>query len=373
MQTHNGQNGFEDMDKHRPRKLGITLLLIAILIGATGCAQSQTPEKPTPTSTEVVLEATEPAVTSTPRPTPTPTEAPLGEAGNPISMAFVLQPEDASAIDAAQEVTSLIGFGTDLAVETVIYPDFLSLSTAISDGDVDLFWLDPLEYLYLNGQGAADVMLVTNHLGVYAYGVRFLANTNRGFTSYYDADLDGSYGDNLSALQQFAGTRPCFINPESLPGYLAPLGLLEETSTPILDPVFVYDYSGVIRALYIGGICDFGISYALIGDARTAGDILQNIPDAESVVGVVWQSEWIIPNLNLSFSPALPLNLQVKLQEAILDLADTPESLTRLSTALSYEVNALKVEADSFYAPLRSILTPLGLDLQAITENTSLQ
>ena len=358
------------MDIRRIRQWGITLLLIAILSGAAGCAQPKTQEEPTPTPTEVVLQATEPASTSTPRPTPTPTEAPLGEPANPITMAFVLQPEETTAIDAAQEVVSLISSDTSLAVESVIYPDFLSLSTAVIDGDVDLFWLDPLEYLYLNGHGAADVMLVTNHLGVYVYGIRYLANTNRGFTSYYDADLDGSYGDPLSALQQFAGTRPCFINPQSLPGYLTPLGLLQNTSTPTLDPVFVYGYSAVIRALYIGGICDFGVSYALIGDARTAGDILQDIPDAENVVGVVWQSEGIIPNLNLSVSPVLPLNLQVQLQEAVLDLADSPDVLTRLSTALNYEVGALKVEADSFYTPLRSILAPLGLDYQSITQET---
>lgn len=353
------------------KRLAIGLLLTVVLISMTGCDQNRTAEGFTPTPTEIVLQTTEPAPTATPRPTPTPTEAPLGEAANPIIIGFVLQPEETQAIDAAQEVVSLIEADTGLAVESAIYPDFLSLSTAILDGDVDLFWLDPLEYLYLNVEGAAEVMLVTNHLGVYAYGIRFLANTNRGFTTYYDADLGESYGDTLSALQQFAGARPCFINEESLAGYLAPLGLLGDASTPILDPVFVYDYSAVIRALYIGGICDFGVSYALIGDARTASDVLVDLPDAENVIGVVWQSEGIIPNVNLSVSPAIPLNLQVQLQEAILDIADLPDGLIRLSTALGYEVSALKVEADSFYAPLRSILAPLGLNYQSLTQNNS--
>jgi len=347
----------------------ITLLLILIVVSATSCGQKKTAETPTQAPTEVALIASEPAPTATPRPTPTPTEAPLGSAANPIIMGFVLTPENIAAIDAAQEVVSLLEMDTDLVVEAGIYPDFLSLSTAILDGDVDLFWLDPLEYLYLNGEGAADVMLVSNHLGVYAYGIRFLANNNRGFTRYYDTDLNESYGDTLSALQQFAGTRPCFTSHQSLPGYFAPLGLLNDTSTPTLDPVFVYDYSAVIRALYVGGICDFGVSYALIGDARTAGDVLVSLPDAENVIGVIWQSEGIIPNLNLSVLPVLPLTLQVQLEEAMLDLADTPEGLTRLSTALNYEVSALKVEADSFYAPLRSILSPLGLDYQSLTQD----
>ncbi|MBG0786493.1 MAG: PhnD/SsuA/transferrin family substrate-binding protein [Anaerolineaceae bacterium] len=356
------------MKKPNIKHLAFTLLLIALVISVTGCKGATATEEPASVPTEVALLATELEATSTPRPTPTPTEAPLGQAANPIIMGFVIQPEQTAAIDAAQEIISLISSDTNLAVQSAIYPDFLSLSTAILDGDVDLFWLDPLEYIYLNSQGAADVILVSNHLGVYAYGVRFLANNNRGFTNYYDADLDESYGDTLSALQQFAGTRPCFINDQSLPGYFAPLGLLNNTSTPTLDPVFVYDYSAVIRALYIGGICDFGISYALIGDARTASDVQWDLPDAESVISVVWQSEGIIPNLNLSVSPLLPLTLQVQLQEAILDLADAPEGLTRLSTALNYDISALKAETDSFYTPLRSFLAPLGLDYQSLTQ-----
>jgi phosphonate transport system substrate-binding protein len=338
------------------------LALIALLSVTAGCTLVQMPGDPTPTPTEIALQATEPQETATPRPTPTPTEAPLGEPNNPITMGFVLQPNHVAAADAAQEIALLISSDTGLAVEALIYPDFLSLSTAVLDGDVDLFWLQPLEYLYLNGEGAADVMLMSNHLGVYAYGVRFLANTNRGFTSYYDPDLGESYGDTLAALQQFAGTRPCFLSPQSLPGTIAPLGLLAETSTPTLDPVTVYDYSAVVRALYIGGICDFGVSY-----------VLQDIPEVENNIAVIWQSEGIIPNLNLSASQSLPLNIEVKIQEAVLDLANSPEGLTRLSTALNYEISALREEADSFYTPLRTILAPLELDYQSLTQLSSSQ
>jgi phosphonate transport system substrate-binding protein len=359
--------------QNKPWRWHRLLVLILLLSITTGCTLAKMPGDPTPTPTEIVVQATEPQETATPRPTPTPTEAPLGQANNPITMGFVLQPNNVASADAAQEIALLISTDTGLAVEALIYPDFLSLSTAVLDGDVDLFWLQPLEYLYLNGEGAADVMLMSNHLGIYAYGVRFLANTNRGFTSYYDPDLGESYGDTLAALQQFAGTRPCFLNPQSLPGTIAPLGLLAETSTPTLDPVTVYDYSAVVRALYIGGICDFGISYALIGDARTASDVLQNIPEVENNIAVIWQSEGIIPNLNLSSSQSLPLNLEVKIQEAMLDLANSPEGLTRLSTALNYEISALKEEADSFYTPLRTILAPLELDYQSLTQFSSSQ
>lgn len=349
------------------------VMLLALLLSA--CQPAQPKEAPTltPSPTAVILENATPSFTPTTRPTATPTQSPLGSETNPLTLAFILQPEDTEAIDAAQEVAILVSNDSGLAVESVIYPDFVSLSTAILNDEVDLFWLNPLEYLYLNGQGAADVLLVTNHLGVYAYGVQFMTNVDQGFSTYFDPETNESYGDPLSALQQFAGTRPCFLNPDSLPGYFAPSGLLATTSTQTLDPVFVYDYSAVIRALYIGGICDFGVSYALTGDSRTASDIVQDLPDAENVVNVIWQSEGILPNINLSASPTLPLNLQVKMQEAFLDLQDAPDGLTLLSTALNYEIAAFKTALDTFYDPLRATLAPLELDFGAITTQQSAQ
>ncbi|MFN2305229.1 MAG: phosphate/phosphite/phosphonate ABC transporter substrate-binding protein, partial [Anaerolineales bacterium] len=253
-------------------------------------------------------------------------------------------------------------------IESAIYPDFKSLSVAVKDGGVDLFWLQPLEYIYLNWEGAAQVVLTTNHLGVYAYGVQFMANVDRGFTPFYDPESNQSTAEAIQALQQFSGTRPCFINPTSLPGYFVPLGLLENTSTPILDPVFTYDYSATIRALYIEGICDFGVGYAYIGDPRSASDIINNIPEAQEEVVVIWQSQDIIPNINLSASPNLPLHIQFRIQEAVLDLPNKPEGLTLLSTALNYDVEAMKTVQDAFYNPLRLAIVPLNLDLETITQ-----
>jgi phosphonate transport system substrate-binding protein len=148
------------------------------------------------------------------------------------------------------------------------------------------------------------------------------------------------------------------------------MGLLAQASAPILEPVFAYDYSAIVRALYIDGICDFGIGYALVGDPRIAGDILQYIPEAQDTVQVIWQTEGVIPNIGLAASPTLPLNVQVRLQEAFLDLADTPDGLTLVSTALDFTVEAFKTVTDSFYNPLRGILAPLELDLQSITQPT---
>jgi len=363
------------MDKNSNRSVNsntrILLGAVLILLLMSSC----TPETPLPTSTHTPTSEplTTPTQTATLRPTSTPTLPPPGGEGNPISIGFILQPEDIPATDAAEEIALLIEQDTGFQVESALYPDFQSLSAAVINSDVDFFWLEPLEYIYLNWEGAAQVVLLTNHLGVYAYGVQFMANVNRGFTSYFDPEANASFGDPITALQQFSGTRPCFLEPSSIPGYITPLGLLANTSTPTLDPVFTYDYQATVRALYIQGICDFGVSYALIGDPRTSSTILQDIPQAQEDVVIIWQSDGIIPNTNLSASPDLPLDIRHRLQEAFLDLPNTAEGLILLSTALNYEVEALKTIDDTFYNPLRAAIVPLELDLQALTMQETIQ
>ncbi|MFW5713218.1 MAG: phosphate/phosphite/phosphonate ABC transporter substrate-binding protein [Brevefilum sp.] len=324
----------------------------------------------TPTATPPFTSTSAPPLTQTQtptfRPSSTATLSPLGTEGNPIKIAFILTPDETQAIDATEEIAIFLAEETGYFIEYLIYPDFQNLSDAILNGDVDFFWLNPLEYLYLHQAGAADVILMTNHLGVYAYGVQFMAHTERGFRSYFDPDTNESTLGADLALQQFSGTRPCYLSQESLPGYLVPHGLLLNGSIPTLDPVFVYNYSAIIRALFIRGICDFGVSYALTGDPRSASDILQNLPDAQSQIQVIWQSDGIIPNTNLSASTQIPLAIQHKIQEALLNLPNTPEGLVLLSQALRYDVEALKTVNDVFYQPFRSALAPLEIDLETL-------
>ena len=337
-------------------------LCLGVFLSACGAPASEA----APTKTETVVQTEVPILTATPRPTPTPTLPPLGMAGNPVIIGFVLPEEDSFQLETTADIAFLIAEDTGYAIESQTFPDFASLTDAVLAGEVHLFWASPLEYLYLNGLGSADVLLMTNHLGVFAYGVQFMANTAHDFTSFYDPETGQSQGDSISALQQFAGTRPCFLNPDSLPGYTVPRGLLANASTPTLDPVFAYDYSAIIRALYIEGICDFGVGYALVGDPRIAGDILQDIPEVQDVVEIIWQTDGVIPNINLSAAPGLPLNMQVQIEEAFLDLDNTPDGLALVSSALSYDVEAFKTVTDSFYNSLRGILAPLELDLETI-------
>lgn len=346
-----------------------SIIVLIIIIGSLAAACSSQTQIPTQETVQPInIQQAEVTRTSTPRATRTPTLSSLGTQNNPIVMGFILESDETAAIEAAEDVAFLISDQTGYQVESIIFSDFTSYALAAQNGEIHLMWLKPFEYLYLHEQGVANSILMTNHLGVYAYGVQFLANVLRGFTTYYDPQTNESVGTPIQALQQFAGTRPCFINNESIPGYYVPLGLLANASTPTLDPVFTYGYSPIIRALYTQGICDFGATYALTGDPRSASDVLQELPDVRELVTVIWQSEGIIPNIGLADSPVLPENIAFQLEEAVLELQDSPESLVLLGTALKYDVEAMKSVSDTFYNPLREAIAPLSLDLAEITQ-----
>jgi len=109
------------------------------------------------------------------------------------------------------------------------------------------------------------------------------------------------------------------------------------------------------------------VTYTMTGDPFTASEILRDLPDAQEQVIVIWRSEGIIPNLNLSASPALPLDIRYKLEEAILNISKDPNGLILLNSSLEYDVGALKSIRDQIYDPLRNLLYLLELDLKEIT------
>ncbi|NLN70621.1 MAG: phosphate/phosphite/phosphonate ABC transporter substrate-binding protein [Chloroflexi bacterium] len=356
--------------KSRSWQLWLAMVILLVLLSA--CSADQPPTIPTSTDTPTHKSTITPTRSATPRPTATPTLPPLGETGNPVTMGFVLG-QDNSASNAVEDLVDVLSQDTGYVMEALLYPDFESLSRDIANGSVHLFWLFPLEYLYLNEQGYADVELMTNHQGVFSYGIQFIANIHSGFTLFFNPETGETYGDILDALQQLSGTRPCFINPHSVSGYFIPLGLLANTSTPTLEPVFTYHYNAIIRALYIHGICDFGVTYALTGNPLTSSDILQNLPDAQNQIYTIWQSEGLIPNLSLSAAPNLPVFIRFRITEALLRMAEGTEGLGQISAALVYQVEALQSVEDHFYNPLRSALQPLELDLPTIIFESSPQ
>ena len=281
-------------------------------------------------------------------------------------MGFVSETSDPVAIQngeaAADQLTLLAGYD----IRALAFSDYDSLLNEMDDSHVHLAWLPPFTYLVARNRGFADAGLVANHFGTYSYGFYIMANAETNLTTYYDPLTNLSTGPAELALTQLQEMKPCWVDQQSASGYIAPLGLLAQLGLTLQSPVYTTSHSATVRALYIKGICDFGATYATIGDPRTGDSMLTDLPDVMDHVVIIWQSDPVIPNTNMTFSTELPADMRQRITDALFEYVRTPEGRQTLTTALNYDIEALKIIDDRYYDTLRSYQGASGIFLRTL-------
>ncbi len=339
--------------------------VILIIFTILGACQNGSSTLSTPTL------AQSPAVISTPTQAPNPeaptgTPQPPGTANNPLVISFISEKLDPTVKLNADKVAEQLSQLTGYKIESEVSPTYDWTLKGMADGAVHMAWLPPLTYLYGSQQGFARVVLLTDHFGVYKYGTQFLANANSGLKSFFDLTRNQNTANALNALSQLRGKQPCWVDPSSSSGYLLAAGLLKLNNIPIKDGIFLLSHTSVVRALYINGICDFGATYALAGDPRTAAAVQQDLPDALDKVIILWVSDPVIPNLCLALLPSLPDAMQKKIAQGMLDLVKTQAGKAALTGANSYDIQDFEIATDADYSPLLKMVNIMGISLDSM-------
>jgi|WetSurMetagenome_2_1015567.scaffolds.fasta_scaffold204046_2 phosphonate transport system substrate-binding protein len=332
------------------RFLGLILFFVFLFAGCSAIRQE------TPTVT--------PEATLTPIPTITPTPEVLGLPKNPVVIGFVTSNQDPNILSNAGEMANRLETNTGISIDSKIFSSYRELLGQMVVGRVHMAWLNPLTYLYASKNNFAQAVLLTNHFGTFQYGTQFLANISSGFISFYNPNVNQVTTDATNALQQFQGKRPCWVDATSLSGYIVPKGILAQNGIAIQEGVITQSHTSVVRSLYVAGVCDFGVTYATFGDPRTSSSVLQDLPDVMQRVIVIWQTDPIIPNLNLSFYPSVPEQLKEHIIIDLLLQIQTTEGRQILSQSLNYEIEDLKIVDDTVYDTLRDLVTLSGVQLE---------
>jgi phosphonate transport system substrate-binding protein len=336
--------------------LFVSLLVAAVML-LSACGPVATP---TPVVTEPPTAVPVPP-TDTPVPPPS-----LGTADNPIIMALApsatSQELQAGGDAIAAKLTELTGY----TIKVIVPASYAATVEAMGAGQAQVAFLPILAYMKAKTQGYADVGLVVIRNGSDHYGFQIVANAKRKnsdgtpmFTSYYDATTKANTADAATALAQFANKRPCLVEPLSASGYVIPLGVLGKAGVKTKAPVLTQGHPQVINAVYLspnGELCDFGASYI---DARTA--VAKTFPDVNDVVQVIYVSDPILPNDNVSFATSLPADVRQKLTDAFSTLSSTDDGRTLLKSG-GYDIGGLKVIDDTFYDDFRAYLVAAGYD-----------
>ena len=338
-------------------RLFLTLSISVILLTACGTfspqptldfnPSTQTPEIAPPTA----------------MPTFTPTPASLGSAENPIVIGLIVPESIPGQAEALQSVLMHMTEALALNFTAQTYGNYVDLELAMQRQEVDMTWLTAPEYLLASQKDLASALLVTNHLGVTAYGVQFLGHKDGEHEYFYDPTTNTSQATAPEALTQLAGLRPCLTGEDSLAGYWVPLGYMNQNNIAYTRPVLTYSFSSSIRALYIKGVCSFAVTYAISADPRSSTEVVNDLTDIMDKVPVIWISPPIIPNLNLSVSKQMELTLQNRISEFLRNFSREDLGKSLLSQMLNYEVAQLEPLHDTSYQALRDLLATTNVRL----------
>ena len=285
----------------------------------------------------------------------------LGTEENPLIMALAPSATSQELIASGDEIAKQLSEATGLVIKTTVPTSYSALVEAMGSGNAHIGWLPPLAYLLAKQKGYAEVALATVRNGSDHYATQFEANVSSGFTTYFDPATNKSTADAKTALAQFDGKKPCWTDPLSASGYVIPSGLVLSTGAKLKSAAMVQGHPTVVRALYAGGICDFGATHDGI---MTDKGLLEAFPDLADKVVIVWRSDGIIPNDNVSFSADLPADIRQKLTDAMVAMAGTEAGLAALNSV--YQIQGLKVVDDTFYDEFRVALEATGLDVTTL-------
>jgi phosphonate transport system substrate-binding protein len=320
------------------------LLVGAFILGA--CAQATPTEAPMEEPMEEPTE--EPMEEPTEEPMEEPMEPELGTAENPIVWVLTPSQDTQAVLTGAEGLTQFIEDETGIVVDAFVATDYTAQVEAICSDEAQMAALNTFGYIRATERDCADVAVVS---------VRF------GSTSYA-GQLVTQAGSGIESVEDFAGKVFCRPDPGSTSGWIIPsLGMLAAGLDPETDLAEIVDaggHDGVIIAVY-NGDCDAGSSFV---DARDI--VADDFADVYDTVVVIEESP-PIPNDNISFSSAVPQEMQDAIVTALLKLNDTEAGQEMLNELYSWA--GLEAAEDSFYDGFRQQLEAAGMSIEELVSD----
>lgn len=280
-----------------------------------------------------------------------------GTPDNPLILALAPAASvDGGRIEAGKRFAELLLEETGYAFVVVVPDSYSRLVEAMGQGNAHVAVLSPYAYAYAYDLGYASAAFASLRSGEKLYGAQFIAREASGFTSYFDQGTGKNTAEAAQALAQFEEKKPCWVDEISASGYVIPSGLLAQEGITTRPAAFLQGHPAVVRAVYAGGICDFGATFI---DARAFPTVRETYPDVLERVVVIWQAPPLIPYDNLSLATSLSPEIVASLQEAIFRITGTQAGREILVAA--YGIEAWEPVADPFYAPFRAYLEASGI------------
>ena len=343
--------------------LGKQLFLTLNLFLLTACSLTiNSASENTPDSALAMETALAVAAETADIPRPTPTSAPPGTIANPLVVA--LPPgsaSDGTRVEAGKAFAEQLSEVTGYTFVVVAPESYAKLVQAMGQGNVHVAVLSAYAYGLAYKEGFASAAFANVDSGEKAYGAQFIARTDAGFQSFFDTKTGENQGDAATALSQFRDKKPCWPNEVSPSGYVIPAGILAYNDIPLRTAAILQGQPTVVRAVYVGGICDFGATYI---DARAFPAVLDEYPDVLDEVEIIWRVPPIIPYEVLAIAQDLPPAIELAIRDALFRITGMQAGRQVLGQA--YGIEEWERITDDFYDEFRLYLDASGVDLTSL-------
>lgn len=343
----------------------LTLLFLSACSLPTSSASETTPKPASSPQAALGMEtalAIAAATANVPRPTPTP--AAIGTIENPMIVA--LPPGSSSSteqVEAGKAFAEQLSEVTGYTFVVVAPESYSKLIDSMGKGNVHIAVLPPYAYAMAYEKGYANATFASLKSGEKAYGAQFIAHTEAGFQSFFDAHRGENTADASIALSQFRGKKPCWPDEISPSGYVIPAGFLAHNEIPLRAAAILQGQPTVVRGVYVGGICDFGATYI---DARAFPAVIDEYPDVLEKVDVVWRIPPIIPYDVMAIAHNLPPKISESLKVALFRITGMQAGRQVLGQA--YGIQEWERITDAFYDEFRLYLDASGVNLEHLTK-----
>ncbi|MFL7870722.1 MAG: phosphate/phosphite/phosphonate ABC transporter substrate-binding protein [Anaerolineales bacterium] len=341
------------------RRILVSGLIFLFLSSCTGIASGGRPEPAAATETSAALFGSTAEV-----PRPTPTAAALGTVENPLILALLPgSSTNAGSIEGGKALAEQLSEVTGYTFVVVAPESYARLVDAMGKGNAHVAVLSAYAYALAYKKEYANAAFASIKLGEKAYGAQFIARKDAGFEPYFDTQTEENTADAVAALSQFQDKKPCWSDETSLSGYVVPSGILAYNDVALRPPAFVQGQPTVARAVYVGGICDFGATYI---DARKFPAVLDEYPDTLERVRVIWRIPPIIPYETFVIAHGLPPEVVQAIDDAMFRISGMQAGRQILEQA--YGIDEWERITDAFYEQFRQYLDASDIDLESLLD-----
>lgn len=355
------------------------LLALAIALSlVAACAQpTPTPVPPKPEPTKAQAQPTA-APTAVP-PTATPAGPKLGSKERPIQLYFVPSVDVSVIVASGKKIADFLKAQTGLEFEVKVPTSYAATIEAmgVAKGDA-MGFIPAMPYVLANQKYGVQVGLAVVRQGNSWYATEYIARADSGIKSLKDLQGKKWAVPSITSTSGYLYPKAQLTREKITPGEIVEAGGHPQAVLAVLnkqvdfatvffspwgnqgdwkwgDPV---EPTGKFHIETVNGKKQAFIGDYQLRDARC--NVIDQYPDVIEKVKIIALSDQI-PNDTVSFVKDFPEDIKTKIMDGLIAYSKTDEGKSVLANKDFYDITGFEKVKDTFYDPVRNLITMLGI------------